>query len=278
MKICYVDESGCTGMLASTNSSIQPVLVFAGLMIDYSRLHSVTEQFLTLKQKYFPNLFPSDRRYFLSGILAEIKGSQLRHNVAHGNRNLIRHTFGFFDGVFKILEDNNAQTLGRVWVKGIGSPIDGKAIYTFSIQSVATTFQEFLRATDDIGFIVLDSRRKSLNAEVAHSLFTQKFRFSGDAIDRIVELPTFAHSDNHAMLQIADVVASGLLFPLAAFSYCSGHMVNLHVRPQYRLIKSRYATRLRNLQYRYKEASGRERGGIVVSDSLTQKPGSMLFK
>ena len=278
MKICYVDESGCTGALPNATTQIQPVLVISGIIFDYGRLHAATESFLQLKQKFFPNLFSQQRKYFLTGILSEIKGSELRSGIAHGSRNQRRHIFGFLDGVMKIISDNNAQILGRAWIKGIGVPIDGRAIYTFSSQSICSTFQEYLRATNDLGTVIFDSRTQSLNRQVAHSIFTQKFRLSGDAYDRIIDLPTFAHSENHAGIQIADLIASAFLFPMATYSYCMGHIQSVHVQPQHRLIKNRYGQEIQQLQYRYQEASGRTMGGIVVSDSLTHRSGSYLFQ
>src|SRR5439155_22587156 len=131
MKLCYVDESGCTGILPSAISDIQPAFVFAAIMFDYSNLHKITESFLQLKQKFYPGLFPS-RRQFLSGILPEVKGADLRKQIAKGNRNERRHAFGFIDGIIRIINDHQIAIAGRVWIKGIAAPFDGRAIYTFS--------------------------------------------------------------------------------------------------------------------------------------------------
>lgn len=278
MKICYVDESGCTGVLPTATSSIQPAFVIAAIIVDYGKLHAVTESFLQLKQRFYPNLFSADRRRFLAGILEEIKGSELRKLIVHGSRNQRRHTFGFMDGVFNILERDTVLVTGRVWVKEVATPIDGQAVYTFSIQSIYQVFQEYLRAANDLGIVVLDSRWQHVNRQVAHSIFTQKFRMSGDAFDRIIDMPAFAHSENHAGLQIADLLASGVIFPMATYTYCLGSINNLHVQPKYSRIKDRYKDRLGRLQYRYAEASGRRRGGIIVSDALGKKSGSLLFQ
>lgn len=61
-------------------------------------------------------------------------------------------------------------------------------------------------------------------------------------------------------------------------SYCRGHVQSLHVRSGYADIKSRYVTDINGLQHRYQEASGRWKGGLVVSDGLAQRPGSVLFR
>ena len=64
---------------------------------------------------------------------------------------------------------------------------------------------------------------------------------------------------------------------MATYTYCSGHVTGVHVRPEFNRIKERYRGDLRNRQYRYQEASGRYRGGIAVSDALAQRHGGMLF-
>ena len=38
-----------------------------------------------------------------------------------------------------------------------------------------------------------------------------------DAYDRLMEMPMFGHSDNHAGIQAADMICSAFLFPMAAF-------------------------------------------------------------
>ena len=264
-------------MLPSASAPIQPVLIIVGLIIDWGQLQRTTEEFLQLKHKFFPGLFVDDRRYFLSGILREVKGADIRREIATSGRNTRRHRLRFLNGLIAICERHDIKLIGRVWVKGIGGPFDGTSVYTYSVQSIYTYFQEYLRSVDDIGVVVADSRWQSLNEIVSHSIFTQKFRSFGDAFDRIIELPAFAHSNNHAGIQISDLFSSSLLFPIAVNSYCVGHVRNLHVRPNYRLIKSQFAARLQTMQYRYREASGRWRGGITVSDAIAQRSGSLLF-
>ncbi|MEV2265794.1 DUF3800 domain-containing protein [Nonomuraea africana] len=51
-------------------------------------------------------------------------------------------------------------------------------------------------------------------------MFTQKWRTGGDPFAPLSEVPLFAASDNHAGLQIADLLASTLVFPMAASAYC----------------------------------------------------------
>lgn len=276
MKICYIDEAGCTGSLPSATSPIQPVLVIAGLMIDYSELHPLTSDILNLKKRFFPNKSPNSTH--LGWILPEVKGADLRKDACSNSRRLRRHAIGCMDAMLSIIEQRNAKISGRVWVKSVGSAVNGTSIYTYSIQSIYADFQNYLTQEDDLGMVIVDSRLKHLNTIVAHSVFTQKFKAAGDSYDRIVELPAFSHSDNHAGLQTVDAICSAFVTPLAINTYCDGHLNSVHVRPRYVDIKSRYKDRICKLQHRYKEANGKSRGGLVVSDGIGQRVGGMMFR
>ena len=277
MKICYLDEAGCTGALATATSSVQPTLVIVGVFLDYTNLHKLTSDLIELKQKFFPNLLPTAATH-LDWIREEIKGSDIRKEACSGSRNNVRHSFGVLDYTMTILNDANAQIVGRVWVKEIGAPMKGVPVYTSSVQSIYSDFQRYLADHNDYGFVVADSRLQHLNTQVAHSIFTQKFKGTGDAYDRIVELPAFSHSDNHAGLQVADLIASAFVTPIAVNTYCEGVVSSVHVRSNYHVIKGRYKTWLKSKQFRYREASGRSRGGLVVSDGLTKRPGGDMFR
>lgn len=102
----------------------------------------------------------------------------------------------------------------------------------------------------------------------------------GDEYPRIIEMPSFAHSDNMVGLQIADVIASGLIHPIAVNTYCEGQLDSIHVKPEYSKLRERYAPQLKAMQYRYRYPlyHKRCRGGIVVSDRLTKRSGSEMFR
>jgi hypothetical protein len=276
MKICYVDESGDDGVLRTPTTNIQPTLVISGLIVDYENLNPLTSAFLTLITRFFPGVAHS--RLHLDRILHEIKGSELRKKAASNSRRERRHAFGVFDGAVELLERYDVRLIGRVWVKGIGLPFIGRSIYSYSIQSLFTYFQRYLQEEDDLGIFIAYSRTARDNMRVSHSIFTQKFKLSGDDFDRIIDLPTFAHSDNHSGLQLSDWICSGILTPMAIETYCRGHVTNLHIRPRYADIKMRYRRRIASCQFRYQEAGGRWRGGVTVSDAIAQRPGGCLFQ
>jgi hypothetical protein len=276
MKICFIDESGDDANLPAAASSIQPTLVIIGLILDYTSLQRATEQLIQLKQRFYPHTASHGRQY-LSAILAEIKGSELRKLACESSRKR-RHTFGFLNGVLDICETLDAKIVGRVWIKGIAQPFDGTAVYTSSIQAICAYFHDYLSRQNDLGMIIADSRVKRLNTQVAHSIFTQKFKSSGDLYDRIVELPTFAHSDNHAGLQICDYLVSAIVTPLTVRAYCEAHLTGVHIRPNYRHFPKMYAQRIEALQHRFQQANGRWIGGLTVSDALGQRSGGTLFR
>ncbi len=285
MRICYVDESGDTGVLPVANSPVQPVFVITGVSFNFADLRTLTFEFLNLKQRFFPNSqirvgnppVVQNPPNFLDWVLAEVKGSDLRRGLWTGGRNRRRHVLGFLDHFVSFLQNHDAKIMGRLLLKGIATPINGRSVYTSAIQTIFSTFQNYLSSINDSGIIVMDSRTKHQNVNVSHSLFTQKFQASGDPYPNIIEMPTFGHSENHVGIQIADFICSSLLFPMATHSYCDGHVTNVHVQANYGLLRPRYGLALRALQHRFQDQTGRWRGGVVVNDSLTQRPGSHLF-
>lgn len=176
-----------------------------------------------------------------------------------------------------MLDEHGVKLLCRVWIKMPGSPINGRAIYTSSIQWMYSSFENYLSSEASMGFCIADSRDHLKNVSVAHSIFTQKFRASSTTYSRTLELPTFGHSENHAGLQLCDIVCSALLYPIAAEVYCTGYVSNVHVQPGAAALRQRFGRCLKNMQFRYREPLGKWNGGIVVSDPLGQRNASLLF-
>jgi hypothetical protein len=276
MRLCYLDESGDTGLLPNATAPIQPVFVIVGLIIDQVTLRAITLEFLQLKVRYFPGRGVGTHHY-LDRVKAEIKGAELRRAAVGRSRRKRTHAIGFLDRCVALLEHHHARIVGRVWVKAIGRPMSHRGIYTSSVQRICSYFEHYLRLPEAPGFVIADSRDKEKNATVAHSIFTQKFMLAGDQYPHVLEMPTYGHSENHVGLQLADLICSALLFPMAVSAYCVGTVTNLHVLPEYGELRRRYGARLKALQYRYPEA-GRYRGGVVVADGLAQRPGRALFE
>lgn len=274
MRICYVDEAGCTGALQSAVSEVQPVFVLCGVDVPQTSIHRITHEFLHLKKRFYPNLAPRGATY-LEWILTEIKGAELRKGAADPSRNKRRHALGFLHETLSLLEAEQARVSGRVWVKAIGQPVNGRSIYTFSLQYICKCFNAQLEADDDVGLLVCDSRNKALNSLASFSVFTQKFKATGDKIPHVFEMPVFGHSENHAGVQIADILCSALLFPLAVHAYCRGAVQSIHVR-DYSFLRDRFTDRLEGLQFRYSEGH-KATGGITVDDKIGLRPRSEMF-
>jgi hypothetical protein len=275
MHLCYVDESGCTGILPSSASPIQPVLVIAAVVVDDSCLHNLTIDYLNLKKRFFSNKLPVTAE-FLQWVLAEIKGSELRNRARSSSHRKRSHAYSFLDKFLGLLESHAIRIIGRIWIKPIGGRFDGKPVYTSSVQGICATFNHYLAERDGSGFVIADSRDPVLNANVSHSVFTMKFKAAGDAFPRLVEMPTFGHSENHVGIQIADALCSALLFPMAACTYCLGHVHSVHVQASHIGLKRTFGARLRALQYQYQE-TGKWKGGIIVNDAIGRKSVSAMF-
>ncbi|MDP9105511.1 MAG: DUF3800 domain-containing protein, partial [Candidatus Eremiobacteraeota bacterium] len=245
------------------------------MFFDYARLEPLTHDYLILKKRFFPNLAYRSQSY-LDAVLAEVKGSNLRRSAARGGRNAQRQVFGFLDRVLDLLDLHSVKVVARIYTKAIGGPFVGRAVYSASVQNIIEYYEQYLSAHTDYGICLLDARLKHLNTQVAHSIFTQKFSTARARYPRVVELPAFVHSDNHVGIQLADLLSSAILFPIASVTYCSGHVNNVHVQPGFATIKTRYAARIKALQFRYFDAQQRFRGGITVSDAIARRSSALM--
>jgi hypothetical protein len=89
-------------------------------------------------------------------------------------------------------------------------------------------------------------------------------------------VPTFAHSDNHVGIQIADMLASMITLPMVAAAY-GAPASSIHASPRYEEVRENHGDALKALQFRYQDDLGKQRGGIVVSDAIAGRPGALLF-
>ncbi|HEU5271238.1 MAG TPA: DUF3800 domain-containing protein [Jatrophihabitans sp.] len=278
MYFCFVDESG--GFEAPDSSpSATPLMTICGLVLPASRIPAFTRDFLGLKRQHFPGRYT--RGTGLSHILIEVKGSELLQMTRSDSRNKRRQALRFRRELFDLLNAHHAKIVGRVWVKELGRGMNPAASYNFAIQDIARHFSAYLTVQGSTGVMICDAREHAANVLSAHSVFTDKFRTGSDPIPAITEIPVFGHSENHAGLQACDLLASSVVFPIAASAYClaaaPGLFPNPHESPRYLAVRAEFADSLRELQYRYRDENGHWRGGLVVSDKRTRKPGSLMF-
>lgn len=273
MDICYIDESGCTGKLPSAISDVQPIFALGGIFIASDDLPKLARQYIDLKRDFFP---PTPAKN-LERMLVEVKGNDLRRDYCSGNRKTQRRATRFLHKTLDLLDEYRCKIVARVFVKDIAGEFGGQAVYTSAAQGICTCFQDHLTQRNSRGVVIADARQKTNhNITLAHSIFTKKHSLAGDPYNRIIEVPTLGNSQNHVGLQIADVVISGLLFPLAVHAYCRERIVSVHVRDEYENMRQQFGRRVAGLRYRYRNPQQNDRWqcGITVSSkypcSLTE--------
>ena len=277
MRLCYIDQSGDTGAFTVDNVNSQPVFLLTALFMPQERLANVTRSVIALKQRYFPKMKPVGDHWH-DWLRVEVKGAELRRFIREGGRDNRRLALGFMSRALSILEHNDCRIVSRIFVKGVGEDFDGTSVYASAVQKMITAFDNYIGECADKGIAILDSRNKNKNAPLAHSLFTWGFSSHGHEYNRLAELPVFGHSENHAMIQLADWVSSAFLFPMSAYTYCSQYETGcLHIDKTYAVIRKMFGQRLKALQYRYALADGSKRGGIHVQGKMAKLNSLQLF-
>lgn len=270
----FLDESGGVER-PDFRADTTPLMVILGVIVDARRVPMLTREFLSLKRLHFPRLF--DRGPALNHVLTEVKGGDILQLTRSKSRNRRRQAALIRHAVLDLVDRFGCRIVGRVWVKAAGAGLSPASTYCYAVQDIALHFSEFLRRERSRGVFIADSRDPKLNVSVAHSIFTQKWRTSGDPYPSLMEVPLFAQSNNHVGLQLADLLASTLVFPMACATY-GAPMGNVHASPRYEALRADHGGALRDLQFRYKDGAGHWRGGLVVSDPAGKRPGSLLFQ
>jgi hypothetical protein len=250
-------------------------MVILGMIVAAAAVPALTRDFLDLKRRYFPGRFNSGQA--LDHILVEVKGSEILQMTRSRSRNKRRQAERFRTELLGLVEAHQCRIVGRVWVKEPATGLDANSSYCYAVQDIARHFGHYLQMKKDVGVLIADGRSHQTNLQVAHSIFTQKWRAGGDPYSSILEVPLFAASDNHAGLQIADLLASTLVFPMAVAAYCPPRPGFVHCSPRYHQVRTQFGTQLRHLQHRYRNDTGQWRGGLVVSDRIAHQSGSWLF-
>lgn len=277
MRLCYIDESGDFTTLPATPSDVQPAFLLVGLMIDHREVRELTRKFIALKRKTYPKMCGRHEDQH-TWILKEKKGSDLRADLIDLNGHFAAHARGFADRAIALLRAHHVELTGMVFTKAIGEELNSTSMYSTAVQIACSDFQHYLELANEDGMIIADARNKRQNAVVSHSIFTQIHKAAGDSYRRIIEPPVFGHATNHAMLQLADLVVSGIGYPMAIDAYCTGKTASNHAKPEYRAIRRRYGIPLEKMQHRYyRSTDGRRVGGIRVSDRLGRGRPSELF-
>ena len=278
MHFCFIDESGDSQAILNPTHNVQPLLVISGLFVDGSKIKQLTHEFLLLKRTFFPNKF-INLAHNLDALTHEIKGDALRKIIRDNSFTSpqVKAVLHYLDEILMLLWKYDVKLTARIWIKQFKNPLTDKSIYTITTQRLCQKFQSYLDTQNSEGLIVADYRDPARNSYVAHSIFTQKNKLSGDRFPRVIEIPTFAISNNHAMIQIADLLSTTLLFPMAAQVYCSGYVANSFINPNFEKLRRHYKKRLRKLQYHFTDSVGKIHWGISVRDAHGNKESKLLF-
>lgn len=279
MLFCYVDESGTCEPYNVADPGSTPVFVVAGISVAATQQKSLTMDYVRLKKEFEPQLQKPERT--LSDIIKhEVKGSKLRRDVANnaGGRNNRRRALGFIDKSLKLLEDHGCRIIGKVIVKTDGQTLQDKREYPKAVQEMAVSFNSQAAASRTQGIMILDSRTKVKNEGNVHSITTRRFRTGGDFYPQLIEAPLFGHSDAHVPLQIVDILASAIIFPIACLEYTQASEQHLHRHENYKMIKDKFGARLAHLEHRYVNEAGQNRGGFQVVDPVGHRGTHLLFR
>lgn len=269
MHLCYVEESGDSGVFNPSDSTSNPFFIVIGIFIDRLRLLPLEKGFLSVKTEFYPS--KRSPAHFLDSIKAEVKGATLRTLLRTStSRKKIRHTTRFLDACLELLRRGDARLVGKIMVKGPGKPNSDAGFYGRAAMHVCETFNDFLRGRIDVGTVIADARSASQNASISHAVFTQQHKTGGPQYPNIAGIPTFGNSCNFAMLQLADIVCSAVVFPMVADAFgahiTQGGGANRHLSPSYSAFRAKYKDRVCQMQYRYRNAQGQRCGGLLVTD------------
>ncbi|HEY2670590.1 MAG TPA: DUF3800 domain-containing protein [Rugosimonospora sp.] len=265
--LCYIDEAGNEQVLDPALPDACPVLVVAGLVVAEAQVKPLAWEFLNIKKKYLPGARVGNSRLLSDLIRTEIKGADLRADIRSTSRRRGRWAIGILEDTLRLLETARCGIAGHVWINREGQGLR-TASYALSVAKIAEDFHSQLAAAAAPGIMILDARTKSKNVPNVHTITTRKFRSGGDPLPRLVESPVFGHSDSHIGLQIADLVASAVLFPLACLAYCANLSWNTHCHPNYERIRHRFGWRLQ----RHLRTAGSQGNSAGASDDPAAKP------
>jgi Protein of unknown function (DUF3800) len=271
--ILYFDESGDLGpFVENSPSNMQPIFALGGVVVPQANVTELTSRLMALKRKHYGLSYPKNEKYEL--LRNEIKGKDIRRELrkkgGHARAQLL-----FIDDLLATLKSLDCHLLASIYVKGLESPFDGKAVYTTAVQKQVDLFQKYLTIQDSMGLVIADSRYNHLNSDVSHAVLTQQnSRYAVNS--RLVESPVFGNSENHAGLQVADIIVSALIVPIALATYRQDDAQRSFNYDFDHAIKLRYATKLKKLQLAVKLQIG-TRFGFYVNDSVNDWEAIRMF-
>lgn len=244
MHICYIDEAGCPGYLPANNTEIQPILIIAGLALPKEALDSIGRQFIKIKQQYLYGETKPNFRH--QDVLNELKGADLRKDIREGIKAKADKAHKLAHQILEILVTHGAELYGQVIIKVPDDKFDGTRLYADAMMRIAKDYHQLLDKELSNGLIVADFRESEINGKVSQpislAMWEQKNTFP-----RFELPPTFGNSNSHVGLQIADIIISTLLMPLALAKFGEYIPEGVHKKSGDLLNFKRYEKRLKRL-------------------------------
>jgi hypothetical protein len=275
MQLCYVDESGTAETLVISDPQQQPVIVIAGVTLPEQRLTAITHDWIELKKLYYPSVRAKGHGW-LDAILHDIKGSSLRHGFRGGTPKQRKHAIGLIGGTLTLLEKHGGKLTGRIWVKELNATHKDMSLHGASLQFICSAFHAAI-APAERGMVVVDSQTYQHNHRLAHSMFTQRFG-RDPKHPRLVDMPVFGHSDNHAGLQIADFLCSAVLAPIACAVYAGAYSSwNVHCQSAFLDIRELFGQRLEALVFRWQDDARKSCPSVQVSDPIGKRGVELMW-
>ncbi|MDR0592728.1 MAG: DUF3800 domain-containing protein [Bifidobacteriaceae bacterium] len=249
MRICYGDEAGETAVYDPSEPTSTPVFVLAAITVDTARADRLLMDYLALKSAYDPAL---KGRLLADVIQHEVKGARLRRAIrSEDSPRSARRAIIYLDRALRLLEVSGCRIMGRVLVKRAGEEYSPAATYPSAVAELAETFNDQLTAGGERGLVILDAQTKVKNQGNVHTITTRRYRKGGNAYPGLIESPVFGHSDTHVMLQLADLVASALVYPAAIAAYLEPDQGDPQRSPAYQTVRELFGRRLANLEWRF---------------------------
>ncbi len=274
MRFLYIDEAGDDTTYTPSTPDQPPVFALVGISIPSSQHTRLIWNFLRAKKRYFPEL---KSRRLTDLIQYEHKGATIRKQLRSTSRRKKRNAIGFIDMTLSLLERTRSRIFGEIWIKKSGHPLIPEHLYQQGVAHLARSFENQLAANSTSGLMILDSRTKSKNAGNVHQITTRRYRTGGSLFPHLMEAPVFGHSDTHVALQLADVITSALVFPLACWTYCQEYTENVNVSPEYADLQIRFGERLKALQIYQANKENGHQSGLHVSDRIHHLPADLIF-
>jgi hypothetical protein len=241
---CFIDEAGCPGRLSSRTAEIQPFLVIAGVCLRSADDTTFTRQFTALKHKYVLSRDPLGAAAVT--LTHEIKGCELRAQMRKEPQGT-GPAHVLLNDLLRLLKQFDAHLFAHIAPKPPGEKFDGRSIYAAAMEYLARDFHRLLELQCADGLIVADFREPQLNALMTRPIAQAKY-LSRDELPHLIGVPSFGHSESHAGLQVADLLASALLFPAVSTRHARSLPEHPHLHPHDAQIAHRFRQRLLALQ------------------------------